>query len=422
VLKRLLHPALLALILFCGCGSDPAPDTTPASVLLVTLDTQRRDHIGAYGDGRGLTPHLDALAAEGLVHEAAFTTMPTTAPAHVSMFTGKLASEHGVLRNGDRLDPELAAEGVPAQLTQAGYATAAFVTSWVLAPTSTGLVGFESYDTPKRYVRNGAEAAEAALQWLEAESRRPVFLWVHLFDPHAPYGNAREKQESIPLPRGHYGWVDREHYATAAARQRMGLRYARGVAASDAALGQLVAGFRARVTGPSYVLVTSDHGESLDEHFETRGYAFDHGEFLDSESVEIPLVVAGPGIAPGRSRGAVSIRDVAGTLRRITGLAPDARGPGRDLRVSDDARRIVTIQRRQFATPTEPIVASHAFAASDGEHFVIVSEDGSATLAPGTASPDLLSAARAGITAEESRPLPVDPETRKALEALGYAE
>ena len=83
----------LAALILTACNEAPrAP-----SVLLVTLDTLRRDHVGAYGSDAGLTPNLDALAAEGLVHDAAYTTMPTTGPAHLSLFTGLHPSEHGGL-------------------------------------------------------------------------------------------------------------------------------------------------------------------------------------------------------------------------------------------------------------------------------------------------------------------------------------
>ena len=95
---------LLLVVLAPGC-SGPAAGP---NILLVTIDTLRRDHVGAYGDGRGLTPNLDALAATGLVHERAYTTMPTTGPAHLSAFTGLYPSEHGARSNGEPLPPRFA--------------------------------------------------------------------------------------------------------------------------------------------------------------------------------------------------------------------------------------------------------------------------------------------------------------------------
>ena len=110
--------AVLALAL--GCAQEPPP-----SLVLVTLDTLRRDHVGAYGAARGLTPHLDALAAAGRVHERAFTTMPTTAPAHASVFTGLMPREHGVLRNGDPLPSQWAESmGVSVRETKVDTRTA----------------------------------------------------------------------------------------------------------------------------------------------------------------------------------------------------------------------------------------------------------------------------------------------------------
>ena len=86
--------AFLGVAIVLACGTPPSDGPAP-NIVLVTLDTLRVDHVGAYGDGRGITPNLDRLAARGLVHENAFTTMPTTGPAHLSLFTGLLPSEHG---------------------------------------------------------------------------------------------------------------------------------------------------------------------------------------------------------------------------------------------------------------------------------------------------------------------------------------
>src|SRR4029453_17342543 len=148
-----------------GCGPS-RPD-----IVLVTFDTLRRDHVGAYGwklPGPSPTPRLDALAQRARVFEGALTTMPTTAPAHVSLFTGLHPRAHGVLRNGDRVAPELAeTHGLPRKLRAAGYRTAAFVTSDVFGPEAVGLGGFEPYDAPKKALRPGSEAVGAALAWLD---------------------------------------------------------------------------------------------------------------------------------------------------------------------------------------------------------------------------------------------------------------
>ena len=202
--RGVLAAVALALV---ACGE------APTSIVLVTLDTVRCDHLGLYGGAPELSPHLDALGARGLVHETAYTTMPTTGPAHLSIFTGLYPSEHGSLANAEPVGSEHRPRQLARRLRDRGYATAAFVTSPLLQPRATGLVGFEIYDTPRGMLRPGEDAVRAALAWLDAERRRPVFLWVHLFDAHSPYGSADEKGRSFPVEPGRYGWVDRDLYA-----------------------------------------------------------------------------------------------------------------------------------------------------------------------------------------------------------------
>jgi arylsulfatase A-like enzyme len=411
--------SIATLSALLGCGP---PQT---SILLVTLDTFRRDHSGVYGGHEGLTPHLDALSAEGLTHTSAYTTMPTTGPAHLSIFTGLLPSEHGARSNGETLDPQWMNREVGLRLRRAGYATAAFVTSQMVAPGATGLRGFEIYDAPRGALRPGASVVESALAWLAVEKRRPIFLWVHLYDPHAPYGDEDEKRRSFPVKRKDYGWVASERYATPDARAEMARRYARGVAAADAALGALVAGVRA-IAEPLLVIVTADHGESLDEHLVSRGFAYDHGKFLDVETVTVPMVLAGAGVIPGRSEGAASIRDLYTVILEAAGI-PDEHAPAegrRDLRRPDADRRVVRIERRRFVSAVRDEVREHASAGADGNALVVVSETGEHSAGPATA--DLLGAARISVadsdgTDAEARES-IDPETRRALEELGYVE
>ena len=125
--------ALLALLAPACSRPPPGP-----SILFVSIDTLRTDHVGAYGDERGLTPNLDALAAGGLVHERAYTTMPTTGPAHLSAFTGLYPSEHGARSNGEPLPQRFSSRELAHRLRQRGYATAAFVTTRLMAISPTG--------------------------------------------------------------------------------------------------------------------------------------------------------------------------------------------------------------------------------------------------------------------------------------------
>jgi choline-sulfatase len=417
----------LALLFTVAFASGCSQREEPTSILLITLDTLRVDHVGAYGGAADLTPNLDALARAGIVHDAAYTTMPTTAPAHVSLFTGLAPRQHGVVRNGARLDPSLHARELGVRLRDAGYATAAFVTTRILDRSVTGLAGFEIYDGVPGALRPGSEAVTAALRWLDVERRRPVFLWLHFYDPHAPYGSADEKRRGLPLDPSEYGFVDAARYADPAVRAAHRAAYARGVRDADAALGEVIAGVRARVAGPLLIAAVADHGEALDEWLEARAYAFDHGEFLDADQIRIPLVLAGPDVAPGRSTGAVSISDLYGTLLAAAGIANQAAdAPVRDLRVASDAERVVVTERRaaddaELAADPRAAAAlrAHGIAATDGRAFAVIAADGAATEG---APPALLDAGRAALgELQRAGAAPeVDAATREALRSLGY--
>src|SRR5262245_53604013 len=181
-------------------GRQTRADLRGANVLLVTIDTLRADRLGVYGNHAGLTPTLDALAADGVRFTHAWSHAPATLPAHASILTGLLPPHHGVRNNGSfrlGLQPATLAE----RLRAAGYRTGAFVGAFVL-DTRFGLNrGFEEYDD--RYdsgtesnsfhfaERPADRVLRAATEWItqpETVNARPWFAWVHLFDPHAPYG------------------------------------------------------------------------------------------------------------------------------------------------------------------------------------------------------------------------------------------
>ena len=168
----------------------------PASLVLITLDTTRADHVGRLVAGRPLTPHLDALARGGTRFTRALTPSPLTLPAHCSLMTGLDPPAHGVRDNGvSALPADLPT--LATVLSARGYATAAFVSSRVLDRRFGLDRGFGVYDDDavaedvggQGYPERDAVAVtEAALAWVaRAAPGRPLFLWVHYYDPHAPY-------------------------------------------------------------------------------------------------------------------------------------------------------------------------------------------------------------------------------------------
>jgi arylsulfatase A-like enzyme len=320
------------------------------------------------------------------------------------------------------------------RLRGAGYATGAFVTTRLLGEPLTGFQGFDRYAAPRGALWPGSSAATAALRWLDEEPRRPFFLWLHIYDPHAPYGDADDKRRSFPVDPRIHGFVDPARFSEED-RSRMAALYAKGVRAADAALGELLAGVRAHDPDP-LILVVADHGEALDEWLAARGYAYDHGEFLDEGEIRIPLVIAGPGVAPGRSSAVASIRDLYTTLLEAAGVGdPESRSEGRrDLRRATPESRLLAVERRRlFAAEVEGVddprseaLRLHALAVTDGRSTVTLDLAGQVS-SPGPPPPELLDAAQrrwseidaASRTAPSHR---IDASTRDALRALGYAD
>jgi len=294
-----LLPAIFALAAAAAAAAPPPePPAAPASLVLLTLDTTRADHLGCYG-GAAPTPALDALAARGTRWLRALTPSPLTLPAHASLLTGLEPPEHGVRDNGvSALGPE--APTLATVLSARGRATAAFVASRVLDRRFGLARGFDRYDDRMAAEaigeygypeRDAAAVTDAALAWLAARpAGRPFFLWLHYYDPHAPY--------RPPGPPA----------ATPAAG------YAGEIAFMDAEIGRLLAA----LPPGALVAAVGDHGEALGEHGERA-----HGIFLYQPSLHVPLIVAGPGVPAGAEVAeTVSTRRLAPTLLLLAGAAP----------------------------------------------------------------------------------------------------
>ncbi len=313
---RRLAPLLLAGLLGCS-GSKPAAAPAPApSVLLITVDTLRADRVGAYGDAAARTPHIDGLARKGVRFESAFAAAPITLPSHATILTGLLPPAHGVRGNGSFAlgrGPRTLAEALRAR----GLRTAAFVGA---APLARGFGlerGFDHYDDAMERPpglhfdfpeRRADRVVAAARAWL-AEETRPVFLWVHLYDPHAPYDPPPAFRGQDPY-RGEIAFV-------------------------DSALGPLLAAWDDR-PGPTVVVFTSDHGEAFGEHGEES-----HSLFVYDTTLRVPLIVRGGGVPAGRRVTApVGLVDIAATIADLAGVAEPL--PGSSLR------------RRWSASPPAP--------------------------------------------------------------------
>jgi choline-sulfatase len=278
-----------------GCGRrapEPSPSEPPErpSILIVTLDTTRYDAIGPEATGID-TPAFNAVAARGLRFRQAYATAPETLPSHGSMMTGLYPAGHGVHENGRFVAPHhpVLAE----RLHEAGYRTAAFVSSFVLARRFGLARGFDVYDDEIDGVeRSARDTTERVLAWLEQPGEGPLLLWVHYFDPHAPY----EPPEPF-------------------AAQYAGNPYLGEVAAMDEQLGRLVEAFERRAPGPTAIVIASDHGEGLGDHGEAQ-----HGHLAYQATMHVPMAIAGPGVAAGVSDTPVSIRRIFHTVLDWAGL------------------------------------------------------------------------------------------------------
>ncbi|MEW6072016.1 MAG: sulfatase-like hydrolase/transferase [Planctomycetota bacterium] len=310
-------PLALLLLAAAGCGDEGEPPAG-ASALLITLDTTRADALSCYGAPAGITPNLDRLAAEGVLFARAYAPAPLTLPSHLSMLTGLYPPRHGVRDNGHHV---LAAEvdTLAEAAAAAGLQTAAFVSASVLHPSFGTGQGFATFDSPTDDdpratvdypARPAHDTVALAIAWLAARDRaRGFFLWVHLWDPHAPY--------------------------EAPARFRAPTPYLAEVACADDAVGILLGTLEEEeLFDTTTVLVAGDHGEAFGEHGESS-----HGACCYDTTLRVPLILRQAGGRGGGRRDdrLASVVDVQPTLAAALGLPVSGLVDGRPLQ-QDGAR------------------------------------------------------------------------------------
>ena len=405
-----------------GCASPPASDRTSGAgtefpnVVLISIDTLRSDRLPAYGYTGVETPAIDRLAADGVLFERAFTHVNVTLPAHASLFTGLLPPQHGVRDNaGYRLD-----EAVPTlaeTLGRRGYATGGFVSSYVLrAGTGIGR-GFDVYDDGVRFMtgrdlgelqRPGPETLAAASDWLGDAAGSPFFLFLHLYEPHAPY--------NPPAPFA----------------ERYDDSYDGEIAAADAVVGELLR--RLEELGlyrDALIILLSDHGEGLMDHGE-----MDHLILIYREVLQVPLIVKLPGGARAGERVATNaqLADVAPTVHSLLGLehAPELPG-GNLLELQERSRGAAPRQivsesvypRIHFGWSDLASVVEddlHFIESPDPELFRLSVDPGELNnvIQEERAAARRMRAALEEIDRSLTSPAEDDPEIRRRLESLGY--
>ncbi len=402
------HLASLAVWALGCSGTEPLPKDDRPSVVFISIDTLRADHLGTYGyRARPTSPQLDTLAQDSVVFEQHQSTAPWTTPAHLSMMTGLYPAHHGVmqpyfelvsgLEGGGRVDALAQAIPTLAELmSEAGYRTAAFTGGGAVDP-ATGLgQGFERYET------DHYKLTDAHLDTLDTwmgESDTPFLLFWHTFEVHAPYTDGRFLEpEHAPEPaalaslqaaltgldtllrkgrpsESHQG---KAHQMMAQMLGEHGMRtpavtealYDGGIAAMDSRLGALIDTLKRRGIYDSCLLVvTSDHGDEFEDH---HPFYYDaHGHSLYEELVHTPLLVKLPGQAEAGRRVAqrVSAVDLLPTIAAVLSLEPPAELDGRSL---------VPLLQGQAGVPAVPVFSEslndkqEMKAVHDGENKLIV--------------------------------------------------
>ncbi|MCI4398912.1 MAG: sulfatase-like hydrolase/transferase [Acidobacteria bacterium] len=292
--------ALLLALVCLGAAAGAPPASTP-SVILVTLDTTRFDHVGYAGCSFAETPAIDQLAKSGAAFFEAQSHVPLTLPSHATIMTGLLPTTLNLRVNGLKLK-----EGVPTIATilkQRGYATVAVVASTILASDRGLARGFDVYDDHMTMAPRGGgppeerraeEVTAAALSHLQ-NVKGPLFLWVHYYDPH-------------------YEYIPPEPFASRFKERP----YDGEIAYMDSQIAALFQGLkRLGLADGTLVAVMADHGEGLGEHGEKQ-----HGIFLYDYALRVPLIISWPGHIPEGTKvhALCGLSDVAPTLLDLLGI------------------------------------------------------------------------------------------------------
>jgi arylsulfatase A-like enzyme len=359
--RQLLTKLLVVCAVLAGNGCSESPPIVAARhVVLVSIDTLRRDHVTAYGYERNTTPNLEDLARSGIVFENAFAANTNTAPSHASMLTGLHPHTHGIQRNGYRLGDGVETLG---QRLGDGFARAAFVSGYPMQRGMTGLDrGFDHYDDDfgSDWQRGAEGTFQRTQKWLEqrGSDSRPIFLLFHLYDPHHPY-DAPEGFAERFLPGGRKAFrfpVEESTYqrfwdgaAPPAELEEYVMRYDGEIVHADHYVGRLFDTLkRFSYWEQALVLVISDHGEALGE----RSAPFTHGGRVYDEQIRVPLILRLPGDRHAGSRIAEQVHhiDVAPTILDFLGIGGLPKVHGRSMRPLIEAPDSPAADRPVFST------------------------------------------------------------------------
>ncbi|MBI9076335.1 MAG: sulfatase [Desulfatibacillum sp.] len=324
-----------------GAGCSHLRALKPRHVVLISMDTLRRDHLPIYGYSRQTAPHISELARTSVIFDNAIAAASNTAPSHASMLTGLHPLSHGVRYNWAMLSQDVPTLG---EILQGqGFSTGAFVSCIALHSQTTGLNrGFDTYNDvgPLPGHRRAADTFRDTVQWLDSVQKgQQIFLFFHVFDPHFPY--------SAPVGQTLPGWgysgirkglpLD---YPAMREKMRQGFSheeiqayvnwYDEEILYADMYVGRLLKALQDKgIYEDSLIIFLSDHGETLGE----RPWMFDHGGRVVEEQIQVPLLMRFPG---GWGQGArinspAHHVDLTPTILDALGLPPAAKMEGASL-------------------------------------------------------------------------------------------
>lgn len=406
--------ATVSIVTSCGRSIGSPSKTTP--VVLISIDTLRSDHLPVYGYSGTATPNIDALRADSILYERAYSHVPLTLPSHATILTGMLPGDHGVRDNvGFRLGNS--AQTVQELLKKNGYVTGAAVSAFVLRHETGIARGFDFFDDDVqplegqtmigRVQREGHDTLVAGQKWLDTHMDQPFFFFLHLYDPHSPY--------TPPEP---YFSRYKNHYDGE-------------IAYSDSVVGDLIADLKKRdVYDKALIIVLSDHGEGLYEHGEE-----EHGLFLYREALQVPLMVKLPKSRKGGAtvKTPVELVDVFPTIldRTATPMPASGRRVGQSLLTFLDGGTVRPIYSETYY-PKFHFGWSDLHSLIDGnDHYIRSPKAELYDLAsdPGEKNNTLESNRRAYVKMraaiepfirQATAPANIDPEEAAKLAALGY--
>jgi arylsulfatase len=325
-------------------------------ILLITIDALRADHVSAYGYKRLTTPAVDRIARRGVLFTKAMTQAPYTKAAIASLMSGLYPTTHKTVTatvpysetmtghpatkpvSTDVLPSTIAT--LPEELRDAGYRTLGFTANPFLIETFGFAQGFDVFRFfPGADFATADRLVEEALSAVDGSDARPLFLWVHVMEPHSPYVPPRWADDMFELEGSPQLIPDIRavpHWLVPGTPDDLRLyerRYDQEIAAADVAVDTLIRGFAQLRDGTNTVtVITADHGEQFFDHG-----GFEHNTTLYEELIHIPLIVTAPKLAPRVVETPVELLDLYPTLLGFAGLEPEQEVPGRDLsRVSAD--------------------------------------------------------------------------------------